>query len=687
MSDAIPVNRIKGVGEKTAALFGKINVYTVDDLIRHYPRDYETYDAPVSILETSPGSVQAVYGQITAIPNVKKVRNLSILNAILKDDNGDSIQLTFFNMPFLKKVLKPGGFYLFRGLVQQRGTHKIMEQPRIFTWNEYRQKSGRLLPRYALTKGLTNQTVQKSVAQALEYYPPEKEYLPQVILQKYPMLSHREAVYALHFPESREELLTARNRMVFEEFFSFLLVLRKNKELAAKTENHFPMYETADTVRFLEQLPFPLTKAQKKVWGELREDMGSPYAMNRLIQGDVGSGKTILAVLALLMCAANGYQGAMMAPTEVLAVQHFETISGYIEKYGIAFRPVLLTGSMTTKEKREAYAKIASGEANLIIGTHALIQEKVEYSSLALVVTDEQHRFGVRQRETLAAKGSEPHVLVMSATPIPRTLAIILYGDLKVSVIDELPANRLPIKNCVVGTAYRPKAYEFIAKEVAAGRQAYVICPMVEEGESEDLENVVDYTEKLRAVLPPSVQVAYLHGKMRPADKNRIMEEFAAKEIDVLVSTTVIEVGINVPNATVMMVENAERFGLAQLHQLRGRVGRGEFQSYCIFISTSEAKETMERLQILNHSNDGFHIASEDLKLRGPGDIFGIRQSGEFAFVLGDIYTDANILKEASDAVEQLLVSDPELTDDDSLALVNYFKEHTAVNVVDFRTI
>ena len=367
MSDAIPVNRIKGVGEKTAALFGKINVYTVDDLIRHYPRDYETYGAPVSILEASPGSVQAVYGQITAIPNVKKVRNLSILNAILKDDNGDSIQLTFFNMPFLKKVLKPGGFYLFRGLVQQRGTHKFMEQPRMFTWDEYIQKSGRLLPRYALTKGLTNQTVQKSVAQALEYYPPEKEYLPQMILQKYPMLSHREAICALHFPESREELLTARNRMVFEEFFSFLLVLRKNKELAAKTENHFPMYETADTVRFLEQLPFPLTKAQKKVWGELREDMGSPYAMNRLIQGDVGSGKTILAVLALLMCAANGYQGAMMAPTEVLAVQHFETISSYVKKYGIAFRPVLLTGSMTTKEKREAYAKIASGEANLII--------------------------------------------------------------------------------------------------------------------------------------------------------------------------------------------------------------------------------------------------------------------------------------------------------------------------------
>ena len=658
MSDAIPVNRIKGVGEKTAALFGKINVYTVDDLIRHYPRDYETYDAPVSVREAVPGKLQTIYGQITAIPNIKKVRNLSILNAVLKDSNGESIQLTFFNMPFLKKVLKPGGFYLFRGLIQQRGIHKIMEQPRMFTWDEYQKKTGRLLPRYALTKGLTNQTVQKSVAQALEYYPPEKEYLPQVILQKYPMLSHREAVYALHFPESREEMLTARNRMVFEEFFSFLLVLRKNKELAAKTENHFPMYETADTVRFLEQLPFPLTKAQKKVWGELREDMGSPYAMNRLIQGDVGSGKTILAVLALLMCAANGYQGAMMAPTEVLAVQHFETISGYVKKYGIAFRPVLLTGSMTAKEKREAYAKIASGEANLIIGTHALIQEKVEYSSLALVVTDEQHRFGVRQRETLAAKGSEPHVLVMSATPIPRTLAIILYGDLKVSVIDELPANRLPIKNCVVGTSYRPKAYEFIAKEVAAGRQAYVICPMVEEGESEDLENVVDYTEKLRAALPPSVQVAYLHGKMRPSDKNRIMEEFAAKEIDVLVSTTVIEVGINVPNATVMMVENAERFGLAQLHQLRGRVGRGHAQSFCIFMTGDGSGAKNKRLDVLNHSNDGFFIANEDLKLRGPGDLFGIRQSGDLDFGLGDIYQDSDVLMLAGELADQVLSGD-----------------------------
>ena len=661
MSDAIPVNRIKGVGEKTAALFGKINVYTVDDLIRHYPRDYETYGAPVSILETSPGSVQAVYGQITSIPNVKKVRNLSILNAILKDDNGDSIQLTFFNMPFLKKVLKPGGFYLFRGLVQQRGTHKIMEQPRMFTWDEYRQKSGRLLPRYALTKGLTNQTVQKSVAQALEYYPPEKEYLPQVILQKYPMLSHREAVYALHFPESREELLTARNRMVFEEFFSFLLVLRKNKELAAKTENHFPMYETADTVRFLEQLPFPLTKAQKKVWGELREDMGSPYAMNRLIQGDVGSGKTIVAFLAMIDAASNGYQSAIMAPTEVLARQHYENFTQMCQDYDLDFPVILLTGSMTAKQKRDAYERMLLYPNALIVGTHALIQERAVYENLALVITDEQHRFGVRQRETLGKKGEKPHILVMSATPIPRTLAIILYGDLDISVIDEVPAKRLPIKNCVVGTEFRPKAYEFIEKQVKDGHQAYVICPLVEESENTEAENVTDYTKLLKAELP-DVRIACLHGKMKPAEKNRIMEEFLNHDTDVLVSTTVIEVGVNVPNATVMLIEDAQRFGLAQLHQLRGRVGRSDLQSYCIMMNTSESKESKKRLDILNRSNDGFYIAREDLKLRGQGDFFGVRQSGEMEFAVGDIFADAGLLQEAAEDVKELLDQDPELT-------------------------
>jgi ATP-dependent DNA helicase RecG len=382
--------------------------------------------------------------------------------------------------------------------------------------------------------------------------------------------------------------------------------------------------------------------------------------MNRLIQGDVGSGKTIIAVLALLMAAYNGFQGAIMAPTEVLARQHYESMKELFEEYGIDKVPVLVTGSMTAKEKRMAYEKIKSHEADIIVGTHALIQDKVIYDNLALVITDEQHRFGVGQREMLGNKGQEPHVMVMSATPIPRTLAIILYGDLDISVIDELPSNRLPVKNCVVNTGYRKNAYHFIGNQIKEGRQAYVICPMVEASEMMEAENVLDYTKTLRSELP-GVEIQYLHGKMKPKEKNQIMEDFAAGVIQVLVSTTVVEVGVNVPNATVMMIENAERFGLAQLHQLRGRVGRGKYQSYCVMVNCGDQEGTQERLDILNRSNDGFYIASEDLKLRGPGDIFGLRQSGDMEFKLADIFTDANILKIVSEEVNLLLERDREL--------------------------
>ena len=690
MKKSALITELKGVGEKTQKLYARLNIRTVGDLLAAYPRDYETFSEPVNIAQAPSEEAVAVCAAITGIQNEKRVGKLHILNMSASDTSG-SLTLTFYNMAFLKKTLKRGGFYIFRGVIRRRGNTAGMEQPKIYSPEDYRKLTNRLIPRYSLTKGLTNQAIQKCVRQALSLCDFEPEYYSRAVLRDNDLMSAGEALETIHFPADYDSLLKARRRIVFDEFFSFLFLMRKNRELCERLKNEHPMIETADTVRFLEQLPFPLTKAQDKVWKEIREDLSSSYCMNRLIQGDVGSGKTILAVLALLMTAANGYQGALMAPTEVLAMQHYETVTEYVRKYGLTFRPALLVGSMSSREKKEIYAKISSGEANLIIGTHALIQEKVQYASLALVVTDEQHRFGVRQREHLAEKGNVPHILVMSATPIPRTLAIILYGDLNISVIDEKPASRLPIKNCVVGTSYRPKAYRFIAGEVEKGRQVYVICPQIE-GDEEDtegspvLENVVDYAEKLKNALPAGLQVAFLHGKMRPGDKNRIMEEFAAGSIDVLVSTTVIEVGINVPNATVMMVENAERFGLAQLHQLRGRVGRGKHQSYCIFVSGSEKKETMERLEILNRSNDGFFIASEDLKLRGPGDLFGIRQSGEFSFRMGDIYSDASVLKQASDAVDRILREDPELALPENQLLRIHLLE-TAADSVDFRSL
>lgn len=676
---------IKGIGDKSHKLYRKLGLQTVGELLHHYPRDYERYEEPKKIAKITVGELCAVSASILNVPVMKKIRNLTITSVNVRDDTG-SMQLVFFNMPFLQKVLKPGMHFVFRGVVQTKGPAFLMEQPKFYASEEYQRLMGSLQPRYPLTKGLTNQALSKTIRTAWTNCAPEEEYLPPEILKAADLMDSWQALRDVHFPETEDSAIRARRRLVFDEFFSFLFMLRKNKDVTAGIPNEYPMFETADTVRYVESLPFRLTKGQKQVWREIRDDFEGPYCMNRLIQGDVGSGKTIVALLALLMSAANGYQGALMAPTEVLAIQHYEGVLRDIKKYGLAFRPVLLVGSMTAKEKKEIYEKISSGEANLIIGTHALIQEKVNYHKLALVVTDEQHRFGVRQREALAEKGLRPHVLVMSATPIPRTLAIILYGDLQISVIKELPANRLPIKNCVVNTSYRPKAYRFIADQVAQGHQAYVICPQVEEGEMEDLENVVEYAEKLRVALPPSVVVAYLHGKMRPSDKNKIMEDFATHNVDVLVSTTVIEVGINVPNATVMMVENAERFGLAQLHQLRGRVGRGEAQSYCIFVNTNEKKETMERLDVLNHSNDGFHIASEDLRLRGPGDLFGIRQSGDFSFRIGDVYGDAELLKMASEMVDDLLQRDPDLSDPGHVMLREHF-HGTNANGIDLRSI
>lgn len=676
MNEQSKISELKGIGAKTEQLFQKLSVYTVGDLLRYFPRGYDVYDAPVAIGSLEEGKVSAVKGIIYGRIQVGGSRNMQVTTAYLKDVTG-TLRVVWFRMPFLRNTLKSGSVIIVRGRVVNRKGKLLMEHPEIYAPPEsYESKLDTLQPVYPLTNGLTNNAISKAVRHSLEYLDLKQDFLPEDIRIGYYLAEYNFAIRGIHFPANKEEFYQARNRLVFEEFLTFILALRQARETEERAINGFQIMHKEEIDRFLEALPYELTGAQKKVWAEIEREMCGPHLMSRLVQGDVGSGKTIIAVLALILAGLNGYQAAMMAPTEVLAKQHFESVIELLEKYHIPLKTELLTGSMTAKEKRLAYERIESGEVQIILGTHALIQEKAVYQNLALVVTDEQHRFGVRQREQLSKKGNLPHILVMSATPIPRTLAIILYGDLDISVIDELPANRLPIKNCVVDTSYRKTAYEFIKKQVHEGRQCYVICPMVEESEAIEAENVKDYAAMLSEELGSNTCVAALHGKMKQAQKDEIMEAFSLNKIQVLVSTTVIEVGINVPNATVMMVENAERFGLAQLHQLRGRVGRGEHQSYCIFMSGSKTKETKKRLDILSKSNDGFYIANEDLKLRGPGDLFGIRQSGLMDFRIGDVFQDADILKKANEAAGRILEEDPELMSEKNYKLKQHLQQY-----------
>ena len=644
-----PLTQLKGVGEKTAQLFSSRGVDTVGDLLDFYPRDYEWFAAPVTVDQLKAGETASVVLTILGAGRTAYAGRYRITSFRAADATG-AVRLTYFNMPYLAKTLQAGTIHVFRGTVRkfQNGNLQL-EQPSVYSPAEYEKLQNTYLPCYSLSRGMKNGQVQKLVMKALASCFLSEDYLPEEDRRRLSLMEEKEAAAKIHFPGNKDELIASRNRKVFDEFLSFLLTIRRQKRAELSLVNTRPMVLSEETRKLIGSLPYELTDSQKKAWKEIEADLTGNRVMNRLLQGDVGSGKTILAFLALLLCAANGHGKDLCAMTK---------------EYDLPLHPVLLTGAVTGKTRRKVLDEIRSGKANVIIGTHALIQDLVEYHDLGLVITDEQHRFGVRQRETLAGKGEETPVLVMSATPIPRTLSIILYGDLQVSRLTELPKNRLRIKNLAAPASERGKIYRFILSQIAEGRQAYVICPAVEENGMEQMENVTDYAENLRKMLPDTVRIAELNGRMKPSEKSRIMDAFAAHETDLLVSTTVIEVGINVPNATCILIENAERFGLSQLHQLRGRVGRGQWQSYCIFLYSETLKEKPKRLSILEKTNDGFEIAEQDLKLRGPGDLFGVRQSGEMGFHLADIYEDADILTKASSYADEVLERDPDFHGD-----------------------
>lgn len=654
------LTELKGIGEKTEATFIDAGIQNVMDLLFFFPRDYELFCPPETICEIGMKSFVTLRGTFAQGVFERKTPKISILQATFKDEIGDSIRTVWFNAPFIKKKILPGVPYIIRGRVSRKYGISQIDQPKVYTLAEYDQVQGSLQPVYSISKGLSNNIISKAVSQALEtsdfLLTDVEDFIPQAVRKKYNLSRRSSAVKNMHFPADREAFAAAVSRMSFEEIFLFIYLMKISGSNEADQSNII-INASNKTGAFINSLPFKLTDAQNKVIDEIEHDMSSGMVMNRLIQGDVGSGKTIVALIALMNAAFAGYQGAMMAPTEVLAAQHYETITGLFKQNGVSLNVALLTGSMSALEKRVVYDALKNGKIDILVGTHALIQEKVRFSNLGMVITDEQHRFGLKQRQAFADKGNGniPHMLVMSATPIPRTLALIVYGNMHVSVIDQVPASRKPIKNAVVDDSFHANAYKFITNQIKAGHQAYIICPLVEYSDGLDAANVEDYTQLLREVLDPSIRIGKLTGPMPTGKKNEVMSKFAAGEIDVLVSTTVIEVGVDVPNATVMMIEDANRFGLATLHQLRGRVGRGKDQSYCIFVSNNRSEEAMERLSILNDSNNGFEIAAKDLEMRGPGEFLGIRQSGALSFKCFDVFRDAELAAKASEAANDII--------------------------------
>lgn len=649
----MPITVLKGIGEKRAGDYERLGVHTVRDMIEFYPKNYEVSQGFTKIGDTHADKVFMVRGKVTQPSAMRRMGRLVMVTTRIGDDSGE-IQATWFNQPYLAKQLVVGREIVLKGKVAHKQGRLQFTSPKILNEKDLiYMEDKQVLPIYPMTRGLNQKQLRLTIAQAIDHGGGDLlDFLPEEIKEAYDLMDLGPAINQVHYPDGEESLAKARRRLIFDEFLRFQLGLMLLKDDQNKIRNQFSYKKQERFDRLKKSLPYKLTGAQSKVLGEILEDLQSDFNMNRLVQGDVGSGKTIVAALAIILAIENGYQAAMMAPTEVLAKQHYIALKELFAPYGVEVG--LLVGSMTKKQKREVYESLEIGALPLVIGTHAVIQEGVAFKNLSLVITDEQHRFGVRQRETLAGKGHYPHVLVMSATPIPRTLALILYGDMDVSIIDEMPPGRQEIETYSVNTHYRKRLYQFMAKEVAAGRQCYVVCPKVEEGEEENLVDVVSYTESLRGHMPPDMRIDYLHGKMKAKEKNYLMQTYVDGDIDIIVSTTVIEVGINVPNATVMMIENAERFGLAQLHQLRGRVGRGTHKSYCILVTDSKSTNTKKRMEIMTQSTDGFVISEKDLSIRGHGDMLGIRQSGLPSFKIANIMEDTQVLKMANEVAKRL---------------------------------
>ena len=650
---------VKGIGEARARAFGRLGVHDLAGLVSFFPRAYEDRTRLVRIAELADGDLVCVEAVVGTEPQLSRIRRgLDLLRFRAVDETG-AMQLTFFNQAYLKDQFRKGESYVFYGRAQVKGRFVSMTNPVFDRLADFGRVTGRIVPVYRLTSGLSQNTVRSAVRQALDLSQGRlPDGLPDCVADEYKLCTARYAYENVHFPADMQALSLARRRLVFEELFVLacaLGLLRGGREGAQGR-----VLRGAGLGTFTGSLPFSPTGAQLRAMREAIGDMSSGKLMNRLVQGDVGSGKTLVAAACIWYAAQSGAQSAFMAPTEILAEQHYATLTGFLEPFGI--RVAKLTGSMRAAEKRAVLSGLASGEYALCVGTHALLSGGVEFRDLALVVTDEQHRFGVQQRAALAEKGLRPHILVMSATPIPRTLALMIYGELDVSLIDELPPGRQKVDTFAVDESYRARLGGFIEKLVSEGRQVFVVCPRIEEGEEagDGLKSAEEHAEELRQQLP-GLRIACIHGKLKAREKDEIMSRFAAGETDVLVSTTVIEVGVDVPNAALMVVENAERFGLSQLHQLRGRVGRGKHKSWCILVSDARGEEARARLHAMTHTSDGFKIAEEDLRLRGPGDFFGSRQHGLPELHIADLGADMNVLKAAQDAAKRLLDSDPRL--------------------------